>query len=129
MRAEERPPAVRVLLAEDNEDLRVVMPPLLDATADLRCVGCTATLGQLPGMIRELQAQVVVLDIQLRDGSGLKALPALCREFPDTRFVVHSGHCNPDLVRGATLAGAAAYVRKSGDIDELIDSIRRLAAR
>jgi two-component system response regulator DesR len=119
---------VRVLLSEDNDDLRMVMQPLLDDTPDLRCVGSTSNLGELPDLIREHQAQVVVLDIQLRDGSSLKQLPTLSREFPATKFVVHSGHCNPDLIRNATAAGAAAYVRKSGDIEELIASIRRLVA-
>ena len=117
---------VRVLLVEDNEDLRMVMAPLLDDTPDLRCVGSTSTLGELPDLIRQHQAQVVVLDIELRDGSALKQLPSLSREFPATKFVIHSGHSNPDLIRNASAAGAAGYVRKSGDIDELIDSIRRL---
>lgn len=126
MQAEEDRQTVRVLLVEDNDDLRMVMPPLLDDTPDLRCVGSTATLGELPDLIRRHQAHVVVLDIELRDGSALKQLPSLSREFPSTRFVIHSGHSNPDLIRNATAAGAAAYVRKSGDIDELIASIRRL---
>ncbi|MFO1503659.1 MAG: response regulator [Steroidobacteraceae bacterium] len=126
MQGEHDHPLVRVLLAEDNDDLRIVMPPLLDDTPDLRCVAATSALGELPGLIREHQAQVVVLDIELRDGSALKQLPTLSRDFPATRFVIHSGHCNPDLIRSATAAGAAAYVRKSGDIDELIASIRHL---
>jgi DNA-binding NarL/FixJ family response regulator len=119
---------VRILLAEDNDDLRMLMKPLLDDTPDLRCVASTSRLDELPDLIRRHRAQVVVLDIELRDGSALKQLPTLSREFPATRFVIHSGHCNPDLIRNATAAGAAAYVRKSGDIDELIDSIRRLTA-
>jgi len=119
---------VRVLLAEDNDDLREVLPPLLDDTPDLRCVGATPALGELPGLIRLRAAQVVVLDIELRDGSALKQLPALSRDFPATKFVIHSGHWNPDLIRSATAAGASAFVRKSGDIEELLASIRRLSA-
>lgn len=119
---------MRVLLAEDNDDLREVIPPLLDDTPDLRCVGATTALVELPGLIRLRAPQVVVLDIELRDGSALKQLPALSREFPATKFVIHSGHCHPELVRSATAAGASAFVRKSGDIDALLDSIRRLAA-
>jgi two-component system response regulator DesR len=128
MQDEPSQPPVRILLAEDNDDLRMLMKPLLDDTPDLRCVASTSRLDELPDLIRRHRAQVVVLDIELRDGSALKQLPTLSREFPATRFVIHSGHCNPDLIRNATAAGATAYVRKSGDIDELIDSIRRLTA-
>jgi DNA-binding NarL/FixJ family response regulator len=104
----------------------MVMPPLLNDTPDLRCVAATESIQQVPALLREHQAHVAVLDIELRDGSAVKHLPALSREFPETKFVVHSGHSNPELIRSARAAGAAAYVLKSGDIDELIATIRRL---
>jgi DNA-binding NarL/FixJ family response regulator len=126
MQAEIATRPVRVLLVEDNEDLRMVMPPLLNDTPDLRCVAATECIMEVPALLRQHQAHVAVLDIELRDGSAVKHLPALSRDFPDTKFVVHSGHSNPELIRNVRAAGAAAYVLKSGDIDELIATIRKL---
>lgn len=118
---------VRILIAEDNDDLRMVMPALIDGTEGLRCVATTAYLEEVAPLIARHQVTVTVLDIELRGGSALKRLPALQREFPGTRFVIHSGHSNPELVRMAEAAGAA-YVLKSGEFDDLITAIRRLAA-
>lgn len=119
---------VRILLAEDNDDLRMVMPALIDSIDGLRCAATTAYLEEVGPLIARYQVAVAVLDIELRGGSALKRLPELRREHPATRFVIHSGHSNPELVRQAESAGASAYVLKSGDFDDLIAAIRRLAA-
>lgn len=117
---------IRVVVAEDNDDLRAVMPPLIDDHPDMQCAGVTAHLEEIAPLIQQHQAQVAVLDIELRGGSAFKRLPALSREFPETKFIIHSGHSNPELMRQAREAGAGAYVRKSGDIDELISAIRNV---
>jgi CheY-like chemotaxis protein len=117
---------LRVLVAEDNEDLRAVMPPLIEESGDLHCVATTDSLDELADLIERHAVQVAVLDIELRGGSALKALPALSARFPATRFLIHSGHSNPEMIRKAREAGAAGYVLKSGDPDDLVAAIRKL---
>jgi DNA-binding NarL/FixJ family response regulator len=117
-----------VLIAEDNDDLRALMGPLIDEEPDMQCVASTAYLEQVSPLISQHRVQVAVLDIQLRGGSAMTHLPALRRDHPATRFVIHSGHSNPELIRKARELGAEAYVLKSGDIDELIVAIRKLVA-
>lgn len=119
---------IRIVVAEDNDDLRAVMEPLINAEPDMRCVASTSQGEEVGPLVAKHQAQVAILDIQLRDGSILARLPALCGDHPSIRFIIHSGHSNPELKRTAIEAGAAAFVLKSGDIDELIAAIRSLAA-
>jgi two-component system response regulator DesR len=116
-----------VIVAEDNDDLRMIMPPLLNEAADLNCPATTAYLAEVAPLIAQHCAQVAVLDIELRGGSSLRLLPALRQQFPQTRFIIHSGHSNPGLIRTAQDSGADAYVLKSGDFDELIEAIRKVA--
>ena len=117
--------SVRIILAEDNDDLRAVMPPLINEVPPLQCAATTAYIDEIAPLIAQHQAQIAVLDIQLRGGSALSRLPALRAQFPGTRFIIHSGHANPELIRHA---GADAYVLKSGDFDELIRAIQSLMA-
>jgi two-component system response regulator DesR len=114
---------VRVILAEDNDDLRTIMAALIDEFPPLCCVATTPHLEEVGPLIGEHTADVAVVDIQLRGGSVLGRLPALRRQFPATRFIIHSGHANPELMRAA---GADDYVVKSGDFDELVRAIRSL---
>ncbi len=104
----------------------MVMPLLINEAPSLQCLGSTAFLEEVEPLIAQHDAQVAVLDIELRGGSSLKRLPALRTRFPHTRFIIHSGHSNPELIRGS---GADAYVLKSGDVEELIRTIESLAAR
>lgn len=106
----------------------MVMPALINGTEGLHCSATTAYIDEVGPLIAAHDVKVAVLDIELRGGSALKRLPALCSEFPQTRFVIHSGHSNPELMRMAQSAGAAAYVLKSGDFDDLIAAIRSFAA-
>ena len=117
---------IRIVIAEDNDDLRALMGPLLNEEPDMHCAASTAFLEDISPLITQHQADVAVLDMQLRGGSALPRLPALVRDHPSTRFIVHSGHSNPELMRKAREAGAAAYVIKSGEIDDLIAAIRKL---
>jgi DNA-binding NarL/FixJ family response regulator len=117
---------LRIVVAEDNDDLRALMGPLINEEPDMCCVASTAYLEEVSPLIAQHQAEVAVLDLQLRGGSALPRLPSLCRDHPGTRFIMHSGHSNPELLRKAREAGAVAYVIKSGDIDELIAAIRKL---
>jgi two-component system response regulator DesR len=104
----------------------MVMPALLEGVEGLECAATTAYLEEVGPLIAQHQVEVAILDIELRGGSALKRLPQLRQEFPATRFVIHSGHSNPELMRVAQSAGAAAYVLKSGEFDDLIAAIRRL---
>ncbi len=100
------------------------MPVLINEAEDLHCPASTAFLDEVGPLITQHRAQVVILDIELRGGSALKRLPSLREQFPATRFIIHSGHSNPSLIRTARETGADAYVLKTGDFDELLDAIR-----
>jgi two-component system response regulator DesR len=115
-----------VVIAEDNDDLRMVMPLLINEASDLHCSAVTAYLAEVAPLIAQHNADVAVLDIELRGGSSLRQLPVLRQQFPRTKFIIHSGHSNPGLISSAREIGADAYVLKSGDFDELIAAIRKL---
>lgn len=116
----------RVLLAEDNADLRITIAMLLADEPDMVCVASTGALADVAGLAELHDAQAVVLDLQLQGGSALPVLPALHAARPQTAFLIHSGHSNPEIMRAAYAAGASAYVLKTGDIEELLAAIRKV---
>ena len=122
-------PKIRVLLAEDNADLRITIGMLMADEADMECVASTGVLAEVGPLAQQHDAQVVVLDLQLEGGSALPQLSALRAARPQTAFLIHSGHSNPVIMESARKAGAAAYVLKTGDIDELLEAIRRAVLR
>ena len=121
-----RPP-IRVFIAEDNDDLRGALKAFVDFEPDLQCVGTTDNAADVWTQASRMRANVIVLDMELGEASGL----AVLRERPvdvRTPVLILSGHDHPPLVEKALATGAAGYFLKSGDMDELLAGIRRHAA-
>ncbi len=120
---------IRVLVAEDNEDLRAVIEVLVSDEPDLCCVGAVSTIAAVVEAGERLAPNVVVLDIELQGESSLKSLSRIQTACRDARVLIYSGHVHPSIVRGALEAGAAGYVTKNGDVSQLLEAIRQAGSR
>ena len=118
---------IRVLLAEDNEDLSEAVVALLGFHPDIECVGVAPTLDRVLNDAAAQKAQVVVLDVELSGESSLKKLPVLRSTLPNAAFIMFSGHDHPEMIKAARAAGAVDYVVKSAGLDELVTAIRAAA--
>jgi two-component system response regulator DesR len=119
---------LRVLLAEDNDDLCTALAGLLNAHPDIACVGSTGCLDEVASHAGATSAQVIVLDMDLQGQSSLRRLPELRAQLSGVAFVVFSGHDHPEMMRAAQEAGAASYILKSSDPTTLVAAIRAAAA-
>lgn len=117
---------IKIVVAEDNDDVREAVRLMIDSENDLTCVGDTGRFEEVTGLCESSGANVLVLDVELSGQSGMKLLPILRTRLINLRVVMFSGHENPELVRAAAAAGAA-YVAKSAEVTELLEMIRRVA--
>lgn len=115
---------LRVLIAEDNDDLRELLVTLISAESDLECVGTASDVEAVLGISVERQADVLVLDLELQGRSSIDLLKTVRRNGSKIGIVVFSGHSHPEMIRHTLAAGADAYVPKSGDYELLLDAIR-----
>jgi DNA-binding NarL/FixJ family response regulator len=123
-------PPLRVLVAEDNDDLRSLLVTLISAEPDLECVGTANDVDAVLAGTVEHQADVLVLDLELKGRSSIDLLKTVRKNGSNITIVVFSGHSHPEMVRHTLAAGADAYVPKSGDYELLLEAIRdkRVAA-
>lgn len=115
---------LRVLVAEDNDDLRDLLITLISAEPDLECVGAAKDVDSVLGSTREGQLDVLVLDLELQGRSSIDLLKTVRKDGSRINIIVFSGHSHPEMVRHTLAAGADAYVPKSGDYQQLLDAIR-----
>lgn len=115
---------LRVLIAEDNADLRDLLVTLLSAEPDLRCVGTAEDVDSVIAQANDQTADVVVLDLELQGRSSIDVLRTVRAAGNRISIIVFSGHSHPELIRRTLAAGANAYVPKSGDFELLLDAIR-----
>ncbi|MFI7066667.1 response regulator [Kribbella sp. NPDC050124] len=89
-----------------------------------------ATASDVAGAVKIALAtrpDVVVMDLQLGDGSGVDATREITTALPDTRVLVLSASAEQDDVLAAVKNGASGYLVKSASLDEFDDAVRRTA--
>lgn len=123
------PPVLRVLVVDDNADLRRLIGVKLGVEEGLHVVGEAGNGAIALEMAAALSPDVVVLDLSMPVMDGLETLPPLRRLLPESRIVVLSGfeaRTLRDQVKGL---GADEYLEKGAPLDGLVDLIRGLSRR
>jgi two-component system, NarL family, response regulator DevR len=118
----------RVFLLDDHEIVREGVRRLLEADGDLMVCGEAASAGEALARIAGAAADVAVLDVRLPDGDGV----SVCREIrslhPEVACLMLTSFADEEALAQAILAGAAGYVLKQIHGNELVASVRAVAA-
>ena len=118
--------ALRVLLADDDHEARRTLVELL-ASFGHEVVGDVATGSAAVERARTAEADVVLLDVHMPDGSGIDAAQRIIAERPATAIVLFSGDHAIELPADEA-TGAVAFLAKPVP-PRLLDATLRLAAR
>jgi DNA-binding NarL/FixJ family response regulator len=110
---------VRVLVADDHAVVREGIRTVLAATPDFDVVGEAGDGVEALAMTRTLQPDVLVLDLTMPGKSGLEVAGELRSEHETVRVLILSMHDHPEYVLEAVRVGAAGYVLKDAQPEEL----------
>ncbi len=101
---------------------------LLDAEPDFEVVAEGGTAEEAVRYVRGHKPTVLILDINMPDGSGLDALPLVKEASPDTEVVMLTMQSEPSFAREAIQAGALGFVLKEAADEQLVEAVRLAAA-
>jgi two-component system, NarL family, response regulator NreC len=118
---------IRLVLVEDHAILRDGVRALLELESDVVIVGEFDGIESSLDGIRQSQPDVVVLDLALSNGSGIKLLGEIGRLSPRSRKLVLTGSDGKEYIRAALGAGADGYVLKDASSAELMLAIRTVS--
>jgi two-component system, NarL family, response regulator DevR len=121
-------PALRILIADDHEVVRIGLSALLDRQRGFRVVGEAGSGDEAVRLARALRPDVVVMDIRMPGGSGTDACRTITAELPDTPVVMLTSYADEEALFEAISAGASGYVLKRIGSDELVNAVRTVAA-
>jgi DNA-binding NarL/FixJ family response regulator len=119
--------SITLLIADDHEVVRSGLKSLLTGT-DIEIVAEASTGEAAIRMVQEHEPNVVLLDIRMPDGDGLNALGRIKLDRPDLPVLILSTHDNPTYVARAVALGAAGYILKGTDRENLVRAIHTAAA-
>lgn len=116
---------IRVVLVDDHELFRAGVRGELAGLVDI--VGEAGTVAEAAPLIRELDPDVVLLDVHLPDGGGEAVIATVAPERPAVKFLALSVSDAAEDVIAVIRAGARGYVTKTISRDELFDAVRRVS--
>ncbi|PTU57240.1 DNA-binding response regulator [Sphaerisporangium cinnabarinum] len=119
---------IRVVVVDDEVLLRTGIVRLVDTAPDLDVVGEGGDGARAVELVRELDPDALLLDMQMPVMDGLDALVAIHRERPRTAVVVLTSFLADEYVLPALRAGAAGYLLKDSTPEELHHGLRAAVA-
>lgn len=118
----------RILIAEDDEDVRVLLEKRLK-NEGYSCLGCRSVEEALSAL-KSFKPDLVILDLGFREASGLALLQNLTKHVDPDQTVpavlVVSGYSDPEIVQFATTLGASGFIPKPIDTSQIISAVRSL---
>jgi DNA-binding NarL/FixJ family response regulator len=118
---------IRVVLADDQALVRGGFRMILGSEHDIEVVGEAGDGGEAAELVRELQPDVVLMDIRMPDVDGIEATRRVVASGSEARVVVLTTYDADEYVYSALRAGASGFLLKDVRPVELIEAVRIVA--
>ncbi|NML95649.1 response regulator [Novosphingobium olei] len=115
---------IRILIADDHPMLREGVAAVIGLQTDMVVVGEAATGADAIHLFEELRPDLVLMDIQMPEMSGVQALETIRARHPDARIIILTTYSGDAKALAAMRAGAAGFLLKSSLRRELLNAIR-----
>jgi DNA-binding NarL/FixJ family response regulator len=116
----------RIAIVEDNKVIRESLAAYVHMDPELRCVCACGSAEEALEKLPAVKPDVVLMDIQLPQLSGIECTAQLKQLLPTVRIIMVTVYGNPDLIFKALRAGACGYLLKRCTPEELITAVREV---
>ena len=120
--------SARIVIADDHEGIRVLLRVLIELDNRMHLVGEAADGRQALALVTAARPDVLLLDLGMPGLDGLQVLEEIRRLGLELKTLVYSGFASPEVREAALAAGAADFLLKGADPEEIVARLARLAA-
>lgn len=117
---------VSIVLADDHQVVRLGLRTLLEAEPDFKVVGEARDGLEAKALVERLRPDVLVVDMMMPGLNGLEVIRQVGTLSPTTRAIVLSMQANEAYVLEALKHGAAGYILKQSDLNEVVRAVREV---
>jgi DNA-binding NarL/FixJ family response regulator len=120
----QRHPPLRLVVVDDHVFIRDLMVRLL--ARDFSVLAAVGTTAEALKACGKLRPDVLILDVNLPDGSGIGILPELKRSAPETRVLLCTAYPQNQPISELASSGAHGYVEKTTSWEEFLEAVARV---
>src|SRR5690606_9736457 len=117
---------IRILVVDDHAVVRAGVQYFISQVPDMKIEGEAGTAQEAIRLIRAQEFDIVLLDINMPDKSGVEVLKQIKREKPDMPVLILSMHPESRYAVQILRSGASGYVQKEALADELVNAIQTI---
>ncbi len=117
----------RVLIVDDHRVFRDGLKALINRESDMEVVGDAENGHNAVESARELQPDVILMDVKMPVMDGIEATRRIRAEMPGMKILALSMYSDDGFISDMKRAGALGFLMKGGDFEELAGAIRRTA--
>lgn len=114
---------IRVAIVEDDKNYNQALKNIIDFQEDMECVAQFFNGKNALQKLEALEPDVILMDIQLQDLSGIDIVFKLTELMPGTTFIMCTSFENDEKIFSALRAGASGYLVKGDPLDKIIQAI------
>ena len=118
---------IRIVIADDHAIVREGLKRIVGGAGDLEVTGEAADGGEVMKAVRELEFDILVLDLSMPGRSGMELIKLAKAEKPRLRILVLSMHQETQYAVRAIKSGASGYLTKESAPAQLEQAIRKIA--
>jgi DNA-binding NarL/FixJ family response regulator len=118
---------IRIVMADDHAIVREGLKRIVSEVPDMQVVGEAADGAQVLKCVREIEFDLLVLDLSMPGRSGMELIKQIRSEKPRLRMLVLSMHQEQQYAVRAIKSGANGYLNKESATDQLAQAIRKIA--
>jgi DNA-binding NarL/FixJ family response regulator len=127
--SEETMAGARALIVDDSTTLRRYIVDLLVSAPGVHVIGEAASGSEALTMARELNPDLVLMDVRMPGTNGLETTVQLKREMPHVQVIILTTYDLPEYREAARMSGASGYVVKRALPEALLPAIQEVCAR
>ena len=115
---------IKILIADDHRLVREGIKALLESQPDIEIVGEASDGHETIKRTKELQPDIVLMDITMPNLNGLEATRTIKRKYPNTKVLILTMHLNDEYIFQSLQLGASGYLLKENAAEDLLNAIR-----
>lgn len=115
---------IKVAIVEDNKTVRESLETIVNLASGCQCVGAWGTAEEALQMLRRPEPDVVLMDVQLPNMSGVACTAQIKERLPAVQIIMLTVYEDPDRIFHALRAGACGYLLKRSTPEQIVAAVR-----